>query len=257
MARPGSLGGGENRVTSGTRTALVTGGGRGLGAAICETLASSRVRVAPLARSASEVDEVASRCEGLGLVADVSDSVEVGRAVHRLLDAWGRLDIVVNNAGIGMPRADLDEVSVDDWRRLVDVNLTGAFSVLQAAAPALRRSAAGRVVNIASMAGLQPLPRMVAYATSKSALVGLTKAAARELAPDCTVNAVAPGYLDVGIGSTVLADEGYRRFVLERTPVARLGRAEEVADLVAFLASERAGFITGQTITIDGGWTLV
>lgn len=239
------------------RIALVTGGGRGLGIAICLALAERGLRVAPMARSEDEVTEVAERIDGLPVVADVSQADEVRAGISRIQDAWGRLDVVVNNAGASTPRADIGELPQDEWKRVIAVNLTGAFNVVQAAAASLRRSPAGRVVNISSIAGVQPMSRMALYATSKSALLGFTKALARELAPRCNVNAVAPGYVDVGIGANVLADDNYREFVLDRTPAGRLGQPAEVAGLVVYLASLDAGFITGQTIAIDGGWTLI
>lgn len=239
------------------RTAIVTGGGRGLGAAICEALAGRGLRVAPMARTEDQVIQVAERIDGLPLVADVTRADQVRAAVSSIEQVWGRLDVVVNNAGASTPRSDIEELAAGEWERVIGINITGAFHVVQAAAAGLRHSPAGRVINISSIAGVQPMPRMAPYATSKSAMLGFTKTLARELAPRCTVNAVAPGYVNVGIGESVLRDESYREFVLQRTPVGRFGQPEEIGDLVGYLVSRRAGFITGQIITIDGGWTLV
>lgn len=238
-------------MSNDARVVVVTGASGPMGRGIVSALAAGSVVVGVSRNRVTDGDE------DHWLEADICDDAQVGDVIRDVYESFGRLDVLINNAGAGTPRADIDDFDLAEWRRIIDVNVTGTFTMLRGSARLLRRSPCGRVVNISSMAGLQPLPRMAAYATSKSALVGLTRAAARELAPSCTVNAVAPGYMDDGMANAVLADDIYSRFVFDRTPAKRLGTMAEVGSLVRFLCSEDAGFITGQTIAIDGGWTLV
>lgn len=238
-------------TTSADRVALVTGGSGALGGGIISALSTTAVVIA----GSRNRPERGNHDHFISV--DTTNADQVQDTIREVQDTYGRLDILVNNAGATTPRADLDALDLDEWRRVVDVNLNGTYHMLRAAGTLLRRSPAGRVVNITSVMGLQPMPRMVAYATSKSALVGLTAAAARELAPSCTVNAIAPGYMDDGLAVAVLADDAYREFVMERTPAKRVGTSAELGALTRFLCSEDAGFITGQIIALDGGWTLV
>ena len=230
---------------------MVTGASGAMGQAIVAALSDAMTVVGISRRAPEQVQPDAF------VSADIADVDAVDGVASEIEERFGRLDVLVNNAGTSTPRADVDDYDLAEWRRVLDVNLTGTFQMVRAAARLLRAAPAGRVVNISSMLALQPMPRAAAYSASKGALLTLTQELARELAPNCTVNALAPGYMDGGLATPLISDEQYRAFVLDRTPAGRFGQMPEVGALVAYLASERAGFVTGQIIAIDGGFTLV
>lgn len=225
---------------------LVTGAARGIGAAIAAAGVERGWRVAALDRDAPEVPGAEP------LVADVTDEAAVADAI----DDFGPPDIAVNNAGIVRfgPLADLD---LDDWRAVVDVNLTGTFVVARAVARAARAAdRAAAVVNIASINGVAPGPGAGAYGATKAAVMLLTQQMALEWAPDIRVNAVAPGLVDAGMSEPIYADPESRRARSERVPLGRLGTEADIVDAVLWLASDEARYITGQTLTVDGGVTM-
>lgn len=243
------------------RVAVVTGGGRGIGRAITLGLAAAGATVVPAARTATEVEAVAAEARDLGVeargvVADVTDDGDVDALVDETVAAFGSLDVLVNNAGfnpddaLGDP-AEIEAEAVDD---VLDVNLRGAFRTLRAAGPYLK-DAGGSVVNVASVAGEVGLPRQHPYVASKHGLVGLTKSAAIDWAPEVRVNAVAPGYVATDLTEPLREDERLRRSILDRTPLDRFADPAEIAGPVAFLASDAASFVTGETLAADGGWT--
>jgi len=243
------------------RVAVVTGGGRGIGRAIALGLAAAGATVVPAARTESEVEAVAEAArelgvEARGIAADVTDDADVEALVAETVDAYGSLDVLVNNAGfnpdgaLGDP-ADIEAGAVDD---VLDVNLRGAFRTLRAAGPHLRE-AEGCVVNVASVAGEVGLPRQHPYVASKHGLVGLTKSAAIDWAPAVRVNAVAPGYVATDLTEALRENERLRESIRDRTPLDRFADPMEVAGPVVFLASDAASFVTGETLAADGGWT--
>ncbi|WP_435074013.1 SDR family NAD(P)-dependent oxidoreductase [Halorubrum sp. HHNYT27] len=243
------------------RVAVVTGGGRGIGRAITLGLAAAGATVVPSARTASEVEAVAEAARELGadargIAADVTDDDDVAALVDRTVERFGSLDVLVNNAGfnpneaLGDP-ADIEADAVDD---VLDVNLRGAFRTLRAAGPHLK-DAGGSVVNVASVAGEVGLPRQHPYVASKHGLVGFTKSAAIDWAPTVRVNAVAPGYVATDLTETLQENERLRQSILDRTPLDRFADPMEIAGPVAFLASDAASFVTGETLAADGGWT--
>ncbi|MES3162110.1 MAG: SDR family oxidoreductase [Halorubrum sp.] len=243
------------------RVAVVTGGGRGIGRAITLGLAAAGAAVVPSARTAEEVSSVAAEARELGVeahgvTADVTNDAEVTALVEATVDELGSVDVLVNNAGFNPDDAlgDPGDVETDAVNAVLDVNLRGAFRTTRAAAPYLR-DAGGCVVNVASVAGLVGLPKQHPYVASKHGLVGLTKSAALDWAPDVRVNAVAPGYVATELTEPLQTNERLRQSILDRTPLDRFATPIEIAGPVAFLASDAASFVTGETVAADGGWT--
>ena len=242
------------------RVALVTGAAQGIGQAIAKGLQAggARVHVADL-----DVDGLSAFAKTNGFTAhvlDVSDRKAAGDAVRDIVAREGRLDILVNAAGgvrgqVGRP---IEEVGEDDWRAIFQANVDGAFWLAQAAAPAMKQAGFGRIVNIASGAGLRPsLTGIQAYTAAKHALVGLTKQLSQDLGPSgITCNAIAPGFVRSNPASErqwqSYGAEGQARLV-GSIHTRRLGTAEDIANAVLFLASEQAGWITGQILSVDGG----
>jgi 3-oxoacyl-[acyl-carrier protein] reductase len=241
-------------VTLASKVALVTGGASGLGRAIALALARAGARVAFTYRSNPEgarslTDELAQWTPSVALEGDVNSEADVARWATETLARLGPLDILVNNAGIIRDGLVL-RMSPGDWEAVIDTDLSGAVRVCRHLVPHL--SDGGRVVNVASVAGVAGSAGQANYSAAKAGLIGLTEVLARELAGrGITVNAVAPGAIDAGIVAG-LPDEQRRRLV-GAIPMGRMGTAEEVADLVVFLAGDGAGYITGQTIVVDGG----
>jgi 3-oxoacyl-[acyl-carrier protein] reductase len=238
------------------RVALVTGAARGLGRAIAQTLAAAGAKVACVDVNAQTLGETVAAIQGAGGVAralacDVTDSQRVNEVVDEVVKAWEGLHILVNNAGITRDNIVL-RMKDDQWDAVIQVNLRGTFLFTRAAAKPMLKAHGGRIVNIASVAGLVGNPGQANYSASKAGVIGLTRTVARELAGrNITVNAVAPGFIatemTAGLGEEVLAE------VKRRTPLGRLGEAQDIADAVLFLASDAAGFITGHVLTVDGG----
>ena len=236
------------------RTALVTGAARGIGLAIATRLAADGLRVALLDRDGAAV-EAAARSVGRGamaLVGDVTRAKEVDDSVARVEGAWGRLDVLVNNAGITGRSFPIWELSDEDWQRVIDVDLTSVFLCCRAAVKVMLRQGAGRIVNIASIAGKEGNPTLVPYSTAKAGVIGLTKALAKEVATrGILVNAVAPAV----IGTELLRqmEPSTVDLLVSKIPMGRVGRPEEVAALVAWLASEECSFSTGAVYDLSGG----
>ena len=241
------------------KVVLVTGAGRGIGRAIAEAFARAGARVAANDVTPINLDETVRRIRAAGgqcqdYVFDVSMKMPVQAMIEAVRDEWGRIDILVNNAGVEphAPILDLDEW---DWRRTVDVNLTGPFFAMQSVGRVMREQGGGAIVNIASIAGrAHGLKDRSAYVASKTGLIGLTREAAREFAAyNIRVNAVCPGVIETEMTTALRQNEAILRKWLDDIPQGRLGLPEDVVNLVLFLCSEGAAYLTGQAINVDGG----
>ena len=231
--------------------ALVTGAGSGIGRATALRMAEEGARVAVLDVDAARAARVGAEVDGPVLVADVADAEACTRAVQEAASALGGLTILFNNAGVGaaMPLHDYSDAQ---WARLVAVNLTGTFHGIRAAVPIMREGG-GSIVNHASVSGIRPTRFEGPYSAAKAGVISLTMDAALEYAPSIRVNCVSPGMIDTHLTAGVLAHDGLRAVVEEATPLRRVGTAEEVANVVVFLACPLASYVTGQNVVVDGG----
>lgn len=234
------------------KVALVTGGSRGIGAAISRELGRAGARVAVNYRAGKEAAEaVAAEVGGLVVQADVSSPDEAQALVERVESELGEIDALVNNAGVTRDTL-IARMSDDDWETVIDTNLRGTFNTSRVVSRKMMRRRAGSIVNLSSVVGVHGNPGQANYAASKAGIIGLTKALARELGSrGVRVNAIAPGYIATEL-TEVLNDE-QRGLILGNTPLGRLGEPEDVARAVRFLCSEEAAFITGEVLLVDGG----
>jgi 3-oxoacyl-[acyl-carrier protein] reductase len=234
------------------KVALVTGGSRGIGAAISRELAEAGARVAVNYRAGQEAAEtLAGEIGGLAAQADVSSADEVQGLVERVESELGDLDILVNNAGVTRDTL-IARMSDEDWETVIDTNLRGTFNTSRAVARKMLRRRSGAIVNLSSVVGVHGNPGQANYAASKAGIIGLTKALARELGSrGVRVNAIAPGYISTEL--TDVLNEEQRALILGNTPLGRLGEPGDVAGAVRFLCSDEAAFITGEVLLVDGG----
>ncbi len=233
--------------------AVVTGGASGIGAATAVLMAAEGARVAVLDRDAAGAEAVAAQVGGPAIAVDVRDAAAVSEAFGRADDVLGGLTIVFNNAGIGSlkPLHTYDEAEVD---LLVDVSFKGTFNGLRAAVPLLRAAGGGAIVNMASVSGLRPTRGEAPYAAAKAAVIALTMSGALEYGRDgIRVNCVSPGFIHTALTDFAFSNPAWIEPLEARTPLERAGTAEEVADAVVFLASDRARYITGHNLVVDGG----
>ena len=239
------------------KCALVTGGSRGIGRAVCLELARQGARVAVnYAGNAAAAEETVEACRALGaeafaIQADVAGAAESEAMVKEVLARFGRLDILVNNAGVTRDGLMLT-MKEADWDAVLDTNLKGAFHCMKAVYRPMMKQKYGRIVNLSSIVGLRGNAGQANYAASKAGLIGLTKSLAKELAArNVTVNAVAPGFIDTDM--TAALPEKAREALLASIPMGRLGQAEDVARAVAFFAGDDSAYVTGQVLCVDGG----
>ncbi|MBC8104821.1 MAG: 3-oxoacyl-[acyl-carrier-protein] reductase [Cytophagales bacterium] len=245
------------------KRAIVTGagrGGRGIGAGIAAALASAGADVLITARTnLADAEAVAQSVialgrQGIAAACDVSDSASVEKLFERAKTEWGRVDILVNNAGITRDGLLL-RMTDDAWDSVLDTNLKGTFLCTRAAAKLMVKQRAGRIINITSVMGQVGNPGQANYSASKAGIIGFTRTIARELGSrNVTVNAVAPGFIETQM--TDVMNGEMREAALGKIPLGRLGTPEDVGSIVAFLASDAASYVTGQTITVDGGMTV-
>ena len=240
-----------------TRAAIVTGGSRGIGRAVCVALAKQGCNVVVnYCHGAEPAEQTAALCRAEGVQAvtvqaDVSTAEGCKALFDAAAEAFGRVDVLVSNAGIAQQKLFTD-ITPAEWQRMLDVNLSGAFHLCQLVLPGMIRRKAGRILTVSSMWGQTGGSCEVHYSAAKAGLIGLTKALAKEEGPSgITVNCVAPGVIDTDMMAAFTAED--KAALAEETPVGRLGTPEEVAKLLVFLAGEDAGYITGQVFGVNGG----
>ncbi|MCS7062044.1 MAG: SDR family NAD(P)-dependent oxidoreductase [Anaerolineae bacterium] len=254
------------------QVAVITGGAQGLGEGFARRFAQEGACVVIIDLQCDKCEQVAARLhdefcvQTLAIDASVSDRDAIKAAVGHILDEFGRIDIWVNNAGVYRGTA-IENLTMEEWAFMLDVNYTGVFVCTQAIAPVMKRQRKGRIINMSSIAGRTGFKNSVAYCSTKAAVIGLTRASAMDLAAyNVTVNAVCPGTIltdmVLQVDHDICANEGWPpgthlKNKAESIPMKRLGTIEEVAGVVAFLASDDAAFVTGQAIEVDGGELLV
>lgn len=239
------------------QTALVTGGSRGIGRAISLALAEQGVKVAVnYSGSVQAAEETVARIkelgsDGIALQGNVGNSIDAENLVKEVINTWGKIDILVNNAGITRDNLIM-RMKEEEFDQVIETNLKGVFNCLKAATRPMMKQRYGRIINISSVVGVTGNPGQVNYTAAKAGVIGMTKSAARELSSrGITVNCIAPGFIDTDM-TRELSDE-VRSELIKGIPLAKLGRAEDIANAAVFLASEGAAYMTGQTLHVDGG----
>lgn len=241
------------------RVALITGGSRGLGKAMALALAGDGVTLALVARDADKLAETAAEARALGVrvetfVTDVTCEEQVNALQAEVAAKLGRVHILINNAGINI-RKHIHEFTLEEWNRVVNTNLTSVFLLCRAFVPQMKGAGYGRIINLTSLMSHVSLPGRTAYSSTKTALLGLTRALALELASEgITVVGISPGPFGTEMNTAIMQNPEVNAQFISKIPVGRWGRVEEIGALTRFICSEDAGFITGTDILIDGGW---
>ena len=250
----------NNEFDLSEKIAVVTGAGRGLGHDISLALARYGAHVVACSRTESELETVAEKIKAMGRQAipvpmDVSDIRSIRPMVDRAVEAFGRIDILVNNAGINRPQR-AEDVTEDNWDQVMSTNLKGLFFCAQAVGRVMISQKKGKIINISSDAGTVGIPGRAAYCASKGGVNLVTKVLAIEWAQHhINVNAIAPAFIETPLTEPMLKDPALKKYVLENTPLGRVGKPKDVSSAAVFLASEASDYITGHILLIDGGWT--
>lgn len=240
--------------------AVVTGASKGLGREMAEALAGAGAKVALVARNEELLSEVVRGIRARGgtaeyIMADVTDETAAAEVDQMVKEAFGVCDILINNAGINN-RKPIEEMSLDEWHEILEVNLTGPFSMSRTFVPGMKGLRWGRIINMTSIMSHVSLPNRTGYSTTKSGLLGFTRALALELAPyNITVNGISPGPFATEMNRPLIEDPDKNSQFLASIPVGRWGKVEEIGSLAVYMCSEAAGFLTGTDVVIDGGWT--
>ena len=242
------------------KVAVITGASRGLGKAMALALAGAGARLALVARDRPKLEETAAEVAALGaeaaiFIADVTEESQVATMAELVVSQYGRVDILINNAGTNI-RKPMVEYTLDEWRKVLDTNLTSVFLMSRAMIPHMTGRGYGRILNLTSIMSHVSLPGRTAYSASKAALLGLTRALAQELAPEgITVVGISPGPFATELNTVLMSNPEVNRQFMSNVPLNRWGKVEEVGNLALFLCGEGGAYITGTDILIDGGWT--
>jgi NAD(P)-dependent dehydrogenase (short-subunit alcohol dehydrogenase family) len=242
------------------KVAVITGASKGLGKAMALALGAEGARLLLVSRNQAQLQQTADEVRALGAEAeicpaDVTDETQVHRVEAAATDRFGKIQILINNAGMNI-RKPVTDFTLAEWRQVQDTNLTSVFLMCRGFVPHMKGQEYGRILNLTSIMSHVALPGRTAYAASKTALLGFTRALALELAPEkITVNGISPGVFATELNAPLMQNLELSREFISKIPLARWGKAEEVGQLAVYLCSEDAGFITGTDVLIDGGWT--